>query len=107
MEALILNFLTSSGPMIVYPLAAFVFYIQNKKIQSLEDAIEKLDSSFMEFKLEHGRTSVKSEAIQRIESAIERNNMDAVARSAEIFSQLREINRNGCARIGACNTTRS
>ena len=104
MEELILNFLTSSGPVVVYPVALFAFYIQNKKIQSLENAIEKLDSSFAEFKLEHERESVKNESILRIEAAIERNNLHATSISSKIFDRLDEINRNGCARVGICRT---
>ena len=104
MESLILNFLTSSGPMVVYPVAFAVIWVLMKKIQYLEAKIEQLNSSFMEFKLEHERESVKNESILRIEAAIERNNLHATSISAKIFDRLDEINRNGCARIGICRT---
>lgn len=102
MEELILNFLAASGPATFYPLFFIFLWLQNRKIQSLEASIEKLAASFAEFKLDHERSSIKYEAIQRIETAIERNNLRSMEISGRIFDKIDEINRSGCAKIGTC-----
>jgi hypothetical protein len=104
MDTAILSFLSSSGPMVAYPLIALILFMKNKEIEALKLSVKDLNEAFSAFRLEHERSSVKIASIVRIETALELNNKNASLMAGKIFNKLDEINRNGCAKISSCRT---